>query len=327
VCGLVQRVMHNTMLVCTDLKETLIPQIAAKSNAASEDPNQIAVLQQQIDDLHNESHEGFEICCQAIALRQLAAGTYRPVMDAVRLRKYIAEGWAMTNMMTIRIHPTVPDWIMVPKLLLSIVIRNALHNAGIHGEKDGRLLLSISLDGDRLLFQLQNQAGPQHKTALQMQSKLGHGMVFDKSLDLGSIGTSASTFLGMGEIQQAANAMGATATLVFHDAPTDATAGHVVFGLQMKLVLANAVPDMRAFRGDAMLVCADDSKIFRLQYQMVAKLLQARASYCAAVSPQLLAYRWTILSSKGQHLPKLLIWSQQFSMRQKSMVQNMWFVS
>ena len=235
MCGLVQRVMHNTMLVCTDLKETLIPQIAAKSNAASEDPNQIAVLQQQIDDLHNESHEGFEICCQAIALRQLAAGTYRPVMDAVRLRKYIAEGWAMTNMMTIRIYPTVPDWIMVPKLLLSIVIRNALHNAGIHGEKDGRLLLSISLDGDRLLFQLQNQVGPHHKLRYRCNHCTAKAWCLT-ALDLGSIGTSASTFLGMGEIQQAANAMGATATLVFHDAPTDATAGHVVFGLQMKLV-------------------------------------------------------------------------------------------
>ena len=130
---------------------------------------QVKIVQQAIEELYNESSEGFEMCCQAMTLRQLAAGqdhythrthrtrciphslhhsltdrthsptaltgftagTHRPITDSVRIRKYIVENWDRTPNLTIRIDPEVPDWIMLPKLLFAIIMRNALHNAGV----------------------------------------------------------------------------------------------------------------------------------------------------------------------------------------------------
>ena len=117
--------MHNVMLVCTDLQKNHIPHVACK------ELKQLQIIQQSIVELHKDSCEGFEMCCQAMALRQLAAGTYTPITDSVRIRKYIVENWDRTANLTIRIDPAVPDWIQLPKLLFSIIIKNALHNAGV----------------------------------------------------------------------------------------------------------------------------------------------------------------------------------------------------
>lgn len=115
------------MLVCTEMQKKHIPHAAAQCK----DTKQLQIIQQSIDELHKESSEGFEMCCQALALRQLAAGTYRPITDSIRIRKHIVENWDRTPNLTIRIDPEVPDWLMLPKLLLAIIIRNALHNAGV----------------------------------------------------------------------------------------------------------------------------------------------------------------------------------------------------
>ena len=106
--------------------------------------------------------------------------------------------------------------------------------------QNGPLLLSVSVDGGRLLFQLQNQAGSRHHFALEMQTKHGCNMVFDKTLEMASIGSSSSTFLGMGEIQMAADAMGATSSLFFY-APSDTTPGHVLFSLHAELVSCQTI--------------------------------------------------------------------------------------
>ena len=119
--------MHNVMLVCTDLQKNHIPHVASQCK----EPKQLQIIQQSIVELHNDSCEGFEMCCQAMALRQLAAGTYTPIADSVRIRKHIVENWDRTTNLTIRIDPAVPDWIQLPKLLFSIIIKNALHNAGV----------------------------------------------------------------------------------------------------------------------------------------------------------------------------------------------------
>ena len=75
------------------------------------------------------------------------------------------------------------------------------------------LLLKIRVESGQLVFELENLAGPRHHIALEMQAKHGASMVFDKALELGSIGNSTSTLLGMGEIRIAADAMGATYNL------------------------------------------------------------------------------------------------------------------
>ena len=128
-----------------------------------------------------------------------------------------------------------------------------------------------------LRIHLQNKPGKNHGAALQMQSELGDNMLQSAQAkdSLGKIGSAMSTFLGMGEIQTAAAAMSATATLSFR-ADTEAAPACVLFLLQMLLVASSEPCTVNnkaqlQLRAGTFMICADDDKIARMMYKSLAK--------------------------------------------------------
>jgi hypothetical protein len=141
------------------------------------------------------------------------------------------------------------------------------------------LILKVIQVGPNLFLQihLQNKPGKNHGAALQIQSELGDNMLQSAQAkdSLGKIGSAMSTFLGMGEIQTAAAAMSATATLSFR-ADTETAPACVLFLLQMLLVASSEPCTVNnkgqlQLRAGTFMICADDDKIARMMYKSLAK--------------------------------------------------------
>ena len=268
---------YNTVQACSDIKRDTIPKLLAR-------PDDVVLLQQLteiIECVETDCAEGFGKCRDAIAPKQLYSGEYQPVHKPVSIRSFLTETWRLVPKLTIVVDEHVPEWVSLCIPLLLIIMQNAMHNAKSHGERDGETQLTVKLiqvGRDWFLqIYLQNKPGKNHGAALQMQSEFGENMLQSTQAkdSLGKIGSAMSTFLGMGEIQTAAAAMSATATLSFH-ADTEAAPACVLFLVQMLLVAAsepcniesNAQPMLRA---GTFMICADDDKIARMMYKSLAK--------------------------------------------------------
>ena len=121
--------------------------------------------------------------------------------------------------------------------LLNIIVGNAIHNATQHGKRSGAvaLRLDVAADTGKLLISVENDAGKNHAVALRMQQAHGTNAILANkdAVDMKGMGSSQSTYLGMGEMQQAAAVMGAEASLVFY--PQEGlTAPHTLFSLTME---------------------------------------------------------------------------------------------
>jgi len=88
--------------------------------------------------------------------------------------------------------------------------------------------LGVSVHGEKLVIWLRNEAGANHAKGLALQEK--DGSVTSTIAAQNDMGSAESTFLGSGEIQQAADAMrqGASTELRFEESS-------VLFRLEMDL--------------------------------------------------------------------------------------------
>ena len=266
------------MLACSDLKKDTIPKLLA---APSDPALLVHQLAEIIDCVETDCQVGFGKCRDAIALKQLYSGEYQPVVEPVCIRAFITETWGCIPNLTLVIDQTVPEWVSLCIPLLLIIMQNAMHNAKSHGARNGQLQLTLTtIQVDQGLFlqmSLQNEAGKNHDSAIQMQSELGEDMLLSErsKASLCKIGNAMSTFLGMAEIQTASDAMSAIINLVFYPV-TEAESGCVVFTVQIPLVVANAlvvVDDNTPLqlRDGTFMICADDDKIARMMYKSLSK--------------------------------------------------------
>ena len=269
---------YNTVQACSDIKRDTIPKLLTTPDNAV----LVHQLAEIIECVETDCKEGFGKCRDAIALKQLYSGEYQPVHEPVSIRSFVKETWGKIPKLIIVVDELVPTWLSLCIPLFLIIMQNAIHNAKSHGERGGDINLTFKLVqvGQEWFLRvcLQNKPGNNHDAAIQMQSELGENMLLsaqNKAYSLGKIGNAMSTFLGMAEIQTAANAMLATTNLSFHP-DVEAEPACVVFMLQMLLVAANdpcniesnAQPKLRA---GTFMICADDDKIARMVYRSLAK--------------------------------------------------------
>ncbi len=93
----------------------------------------------------------------------------------------------------------------LPVVPLSMIIDNARHNAKAHGKQNAKYQVEVCTKNDRLLIEIKNEAGANHEQVLRMQQKQGTNFLFlDANTDLEAIGSHHSTFLGIGEMRDAA---------------------------------------------------------------------------------------------------------------------------
>jgi DNA-binding NarL/FixJ family response regulator len=233
-----------------------------------------------------DNMDGVQKCKDFLILKQLAAGDYMPILEALDLHQCLKDRWGKRVNLTIHVAEAVPEWAMLSLDLVKIVLSNAMHNASEHGKKGGPITLSVEVvgTGNRLMFRLENEAGPKHNAALHLQGVHGKNMLMrgdgSPAIDMSSIRSEMSTFLGVKEMKDAANAMVAETNLTFHP-DTEEVAAHVVFSLECELVLGTkpvprADAETGTLREDVVLICADDDPVPRLQCKGLAKKLNAQ---------------------------------------------------
>jgi len=300
-----KRYMYNNLQWCDTLSTSVIPEL--RSEHPQDVTKGIQNLEQVISYMHADNTKGFDKCKSVIALKQMASGTYEAVKESVEIRKYAKQMWHDIPNMTIELDDNVPEWLMLPLLPLAIIMDNATHNATTHGKPAGNLSLKITCREDRLLINLENAAGKRHKEALEMQSRHGENALLRNDvgdLDLASIGSGQSTFLGRGEMQNAAAAMATdtTLSLVFH--PTT-----VSFTVDTKMI-PGVAPESSVSTGslklreNTVLICADDDYAPRASYSGLAKKLKvepARVKVYGATYAEAAALPSTVLEAAAVH--------------------------
>jgi hypothetical protein len=216
-------------------------------------------------------------------LKQLAAGEYQPIPVSTDLRSLAADGWSKMLNLTVHIDESVPAFVVLSTELLKIIMSNSMHNAVQHGKRGGAITLHVGTRQGRLTFALQNEAGSNHSEALRMQGEHGVNMLLEGdcgALDRSSIGSSMSTFMGMSEMQDAAEALNAVIKLTFYAAESSSASAHVIFLLDIGLIegAPPAQDESLTLRQGSILICADDDFAPRLQYKSMAKKLGVPAS-------------------------------------------------
>jgi len=263
------------------LRQSTIPAL----KAANVDELTIEALEGTIDAMFQDNMDGVEKCKDFIILKQVAAGEYVPIPEAIDLRHFLSDRWGKRVNLTIHVDEAVPEWSMLSTDLIKIILSNATHNATEHGKRGGPITLSVEVAiENRLMFRLENEAGPKHDAALHLQGVHGKNMLMrddeGPKIDKSSIRSERSTFLGVKEMKDAAKAMGAQTSLAFHP-ETEGMDAHVVFSLESELVpgtkpLPRSDAETGTLREDVVLICADDDPVPRLQFKGLAKKLNAQ---------------------------------------------------
>jgi CheY-like chemotaxis protein len=144
------------------------------------------------------------------------------------------------------------------------------------------MALSV-LDTGCLLATIENEAGKNHATALKMQNDHGTDAITSQQseVDFSGMGSSSSTFLGMGEMQEAAALLGASLSLVFYP-ESGLTAAHTLFslttGLRPTVAPKQDNTDVPPLREGIILVCVDDDQAQRIGYKGLVKKLKVTQS-------------------------------------------------
>jgi CheY-like chemotaxis protein len=264
-----------------DLRQSTIPAL----KAANVDESTVKQLEDAIDVMYQDNMDGLEKCKDFLILKQVAAGTHTPIPEAIDLRHFLNDKWGKRVNLTVQVDEAVPQWAMLSLHLIKIILSNATHNATEHGKRGGPITLSVGVGmGNRLVFRLENEAGLKHDAALHLQGVHGENMLMRGSgspaIDKSSIRSDTSTFLGVKEMMDAADAMGAVTSLTFHPDTEEGTA-RVLFSLECALV-PGTKPTPRSdsetgtLREDIVLICADDDALPRLQCKGLARKLNAQ---------------------------------------------------
>jgi len=188
----------------------------------------------------------------------------------------------------------------LPLAVLKIIMDNAMHNATTHGKRGGPLAMTVDvaapssqaddLAPTMLSIRLRNNPGEFHTRALKLQAEHGPNFLLrdDCELDVTSIASKQSTFLGRHEMREAAAAMDASIELLFVGGEDP----HTVFSLTTELRPCLAEPpapgaadgDLVALRPGTLLICADDDLIARKGYKPLIQLSQAEDSMVLGAS-------------------------------------------
>jgi hypothetical protein len=266
---------------CSDLKQHTIPALKA-ANVGEDTIKQVELT---IDTMFEDNMDGVEKCKDFLVLKQVAAGDYVPIPEAIDLRHFLNDRWGKRVNLTIDVDEAVPEWTMLSLQLIKIILSNATHNAAEHGQHGGPITLSVEVGvGNRLMFRLENEAGSKHDAALHLQGVHGKNMLMRSDggpgIDKSSIRSEMSTFLGVKEMKDAANAMNAQPSLMFYP-ETEEVAAHVVFSLESELVpgtkpIPRSDAETGKLREDVIMICADDDAVPRMQCKGLAKKLNAQ---------------------------------------------------
>ena len=283
-----KRVMYDNIDWSDQIRDGIIPELTGKVSEEVVDK-----LDGIVNYIQTENREGYEKCRSAILLQQIAAGTYQRADDPVNLRTLVGDTWGTHPSMAWTATRAVPEWVMLPPGVIRIIMDNAVHNSTTHGEKRGPLSITVDAasaqdaaeDGNgsmMLSIHLRNNPGKFHGRALAHQAEQGRNFLFrDLELDVSSIGSKQSTFLGRYEMCEAAAAMDASIDLFF----VGGEEPHTVFSLTTELrpcleepPSSSADADLDVLHPGSLLVCADDDKIARMKYRGIIKLTKPEDS-------------------------------------------------
>jgi len=267
-----KRVMHDTVGWMEAIQQEIVV------NEANDNKSGCSSWLIKVDEIVNqvlaENRNGAAKCKLVLVRQQIAEGTYTPHPIPQNIRTWLRELYASID---IEVQDSIPQWISFDTLLLDICLDNAISNAYSHGKESGRIGMQVQLTGLRLTFLLHNEPGENHAKARILQAELQasssgqHDLLQSKLYAENQIGSSASTFLGLGEISQAAAIMGAAATLRYEE-------DRVVFKLETQLDSTSLVPaatdiELPPLPKEVILICADDDKLPRAGYQGLRKKL------------------------------------------------------
>jgi len=189
----------------------------------------------------------------------------------VQLRQKL-EIWSRRANLDIEVGPGI-EYVLLAWDTVDIIMDNALHNAAAHGEENGHVQMTWSEIDGRLVASLENNPGPNHEDAMQLQTLHGTNYLFHKESNarISEIGNTHSTFEGRHEMMKAAELLGGEISLVFRERK-------VVFSLSLELCISSAPaatslgPGIKLPEG-ACLLCADDDRAPRAGYSGLAKVL------------------------------------------------------
>jgi CheY-like chemotaxis protein len=218
--------------------------------------------------------------------------------------------WGRISNLEIIVDPAVPKWLLASSVLLKIILENAIHNAVQHGQKQGHIALSVSMLGtSSLLITIKNEAGRNHAAALEMQKQHGKTAIMsqEQEIDLSSIGSSSSTFLGMCEMREAAALMSAALSLEFHP-QSGLVAPRTLFSLTVDSTPTSA-PEIQDDEGEVpslkegcLLVCCDDDAAPRIGYKgLVKKLKPKQSMILGATYEEAASLAETVLTAAKEH--------------------------
>lgn len=264
-----KRVMYNSVYYCMHLRTHLA--------SGSEDGYEIHAA---LDALEADNSAGILKCVSVLQRAQIAAGTFQCAAKPVQLRVHSYEAsWSKVPKLSITVSADVPEFVMLPWVLLDIVIDNAMHNATVHGQEGGPVDLCWFVKDHQLVLLLENQAGHNHHEAIRMQENHGQNFFFRQDRNdyqpdwKAKLGCDSSTFLGHGEILDAARLIPAEPQLIFKETS-------IVFSLLLPLVPSLAPPTTLAEESASelpegcVLICADDDTAPRAGYRGLVRILK-----------------------------------------------------
>jgi len=268
-----KRVMNENVTWLQFLQKTVRPKQDADPELFRQE------LDEVVSQMLQENKEGFKRCRLVLTRQQLAEGSYMPNLQPYNI-KALLEAYKKAKTMEIAVQENVPTWVLTDAFLLDICLENAVHNAYAHGEKDGVVLINVSMgEAGAIRFEVINKPGPNHSKGYELQkSKTQESDLhkLSKQAAINQMGQAQSSYLGLGEIATAAAALGATTSLTWQQ-------DSVTFSLVCKMhkapisELSRALPQLP---NGMRLICADDDFGPRRAFEGLRKKLNISKECC-----------------------------------------------
>ena len=213
--------------------------------------------------------------------KQISDNTYTPCNKAHEIRNLLQE-WYSGPHVSFVIGQSVPQWVLFDEDLFDVVLANVLHNACQHGKQEGAVEICVNFDVTKstLAISVSNEPGAKHVESMALQHEKGPNFLFrevEHTAAYYQLGTSQSTYLGIGEVQMAALVLNASVSLIFGDAK-------VTFQMEIEVVIATAIDNVTAalppLPPGMQLICADDDPAPRAGYRGLIRKLNIDKERC-----------------------------------------------
>ena len=181
--------------------------------------------------------------------------------------------------MSFLIDDAVPEWVLLDEDLFDVVLANAIHNACQHGKEEGSVEIHVNVTNNALVISVFNMPGTKNAELMILQHEKGHNFLLEEAEHTAAyyqLGTNQSTYLGLGEVVQAASVLNASVSLVFAD-------NKVKFRMELELLIAtatSAVPALPPLPAGMQLICADDDPAPRAGYKGLIRKLNVDKERC-----------------------------------------------